>query len=53
MGNWGCLNLLSAASLPITIVLLDDVGWDLLTRPKTPTIDALAEESVTFTKAWA
>ena len=33
---------------PILIVVLDDVGWDLLERAEVPTIDALAKRSARF-----
>ena len=37
----------------ITIVLVDDVGWDLWRAARTPHLDALAARGVTFTRAWA
>ena len=41
------------SELPITIILLDDVGWNLIQNVHTPCIDALAAGGVTFTRAWA
>lgn len=41
------------ASHPITVVLIDDVGWDLLARAHTPNIDAIAARGATFTRAWS
>ncbi len=38
---------------PILIVVLDDVGWDLLERAEVPTIDALAKRSARFRQAWS
>lgn len=38
---------------PITILVLDDVGWELLGLANTPHLDALAANGITFTQAWA
>lgn len=37
----------------ITVIVLDDVGWELLQCANTPHLDALAGSGVTFTQAWA
>jgi len=37
----------------ITIVVIDDVGWELWREARTPHLDALAARGVTFTRAWA
>lgn len=41
------------ATAPVLVVLLDDVGRDLLGRAETPTIDALAERSAVLEQAWS
>jgi arylsulfatase A-like enzyme len=40
------------ATLPITIILMDDVGYELLARAATPNIDALSAAGLNFTRAW-
>jgi len=40
------------ARLPITIILLDDLGFELLNQSNTPNIDALAAGGLNFTRAW-
>ena len=40
------------ANLPITIILMDDVGYELLERAATPNIDALAAGGLNFSRAW-
>ena len=40
-------------SAPITIIVLDDIGYELLELAKTPTIDALAAGGIAFQQAWA
>ncbi len=40
------------AKLPITIILMDDVGYELLDRAATPNIDALTTGGLEFTRAW-
>lgn len=41
------------ATAPVTVVVLDDVGWELLEEAPTPHLDALAARGVTFTRAWS
>lgn len=38
---------------PILIVVIDDVGWNLVEDAQTPTLDTLMTESVVFHQAWA
>ena len=41
------------AQAPILIVVLDDVGWDLLERAEVPALDELAKRSARFRQAWS
>jgi len=41
------------AAYPVTVILLDDVGYELLALAHTPHIDALAARGVAFRQAWA
>jgi arylsulfatase A-like enzyme len=40
------------ANLPVTIILMDDVGHELIERAATPNIDALAAGGLNFSRAW-
>ena len=37
----------------ITVVLIDDLGWELYLRAHTPNMDALMADGLVFTQAWA
>lgn len=39
--------------LPITILMIDDVGWNLLNGAHTPHLDQLMQEGVVFENAWS
>lgn len=41
------------AELPVTVIVLDDIGHEFLDAAQTPVIDALAAEGILFTQAWA
>jgi arylsulfatase A-like enzyme len=40
------------ATLPITIILMDDLGYELLDLASTPNFDALVAGGLNFTRAW-
>lgn len=38
---------------PVTVIVLDDVGWELMEQGNTPELDSLAARSLVFRQAWA